>query len=643
MAIDCLVLGAGQDVGKSCVVVTINGKKIMFDCGMHMGHQNLQRFPDFSLLSKSGDFDSVLDCIVITHFHLDHIGALPYFTEVCGYNGPIYMTYPTKALAPIMLEDFRKVLEDRKENNYFTNEHILSCMKKVTALDLKQTVQVDKDLQIRAYYAGHVLGAAMVYASVGDAAMVYTGDYNMTPDRHLGAAQIDRLQLDLLITESTYATTYRDSKYVREREFLKAVHKCVANGGKVLIPTFALGRAQELCILLNDYWERVNLKVPIYFSSGLTIQANMYYKVLINWTSQRVKDTYASRNAFDFINARKFDHKLLDAPGPCVLFASPGMITGGFSLKAFTHWAPCETNLVTLPGYCAVGTVGHKLMSKDKPKKVDVGNNTQIDVRCQIQQLAFSPHTDAKGIIDLVKFLSPKNVMLVHGEKPNMDKLKGIIESELGISCSVPANTETVSFPSTNFIKADASNKFISSCLTPKFKFLKDEITEMSPLQVRDERVSEGILMNQKGQKVKIVHQDELLAMVGTEKSEVEFACCFALDLCSLKNALSISEEVNASDDNSIIRILNTKLSNEVAEFGVNDSVGCIEVNSFRLVICKNDKCPHRVSSGGSTESSERMFFCCKWSIVDKDIAWRVVSVTKNMDTCIVDSVMADV
>ncbi|GJV20835.1 cleavage and polyadenylation specificity factor subunit 3-II [Tanacetum coccineum] len=102
-----------------------------------------------------------------------------------------------------MLEDFRKVLEDSKENNYFTNEHILSCTKKalsliVTELDLKQTVHVDKDLQIRAYYARHVLGAAMVYASVGDAAMVYTGDYNMTPDRHLRAAQIERLQLDLI-------------------------------------------------------------------------------------------------------------------------------------------------------------------------------------------------------------------------------------------------------------------------------------------------------------------------------------------------------------------------------------------------------------------------------------------------------------
>ncbi|KAF5939302.1 hypothetical protein HYC85_023561 [Camellia sinensis] len=132
--------------------------------------------------------------------HLDHIGALPYFTEVCGYNGPIYMTYPTKALAPLMLEDYRRVMVDRRgEEEQFTSENIVQCMKKVTAVDLKQTVQVDKDLQIRAYYAGHVLGAAMIYAKVGDAAIVYTGDYNMTPDRHLGAAQIDRLRLDLLV------------------------------------------------------------------------------------------------------------------------------------------------------------------------------------------------------------------------------------------------------------------------------------------------------------------------------------------------------------------------------------------------------------------------------------------------------------
>jgi integrator complex subunit 11 len=150
---------------------------------------------------------------------LDHIGALPYFTEVCGYHGPVYMTYPTKALAPLMLEDYRKVMVDhRGEEEQYSYEDILRCMRKVIPLDLKQTIQVDKDLSIRAYYAGHVLGAAMIYAKVGDAAIVYTGDYNMTPDRHLGAAQIDRLKLDLLITE--YATNSNYSYALVHHVFL---------------------------------------------------------------------------------------------------------------------------------------------------------------------------------------------------------------------------------------------------------------------------------------------------------------------------------------------------------------------------------------------------------------------------------------
>jgi len=138
----------------------------------------------------------------------------------------------------------------------------------VTAVNLHQTVQVDEDFEIKAYYAGHVLGAAMFYVRVGSESCLYTGDYNTTPDRHLGAAQVDKLRVDLLITETTYATTIRDSKRLRERDFLKSVHDTVERGGKVLIPVFALGRAQELCILLETYWQRMNLSVPIYFSAG---------------------------------------------------------------------------------------------------------------------------------------------------------------------------------------------------------------------------------------------------------------------------------------------------------------------------------------------------------------------------------------
>ncbi|BFG17285.1 hypothetical protein CerSpe_035590 [Prunus speciosa] len=649
MAIDSLVLGAGQEVGKSCVVVTINGKRIMFDCGMHMGHLDHQRYPDFSLIPKpepDQNFDHALTCIIITHFHLDHVGALPYFTEVCGYRGPIYMTYPTKALAPIMLEDYRKVMVERRgEEEQFSSDHIAECMKKVIPVDLKQTVQVDKDLQIRAYYAGHVLGAAMFYAKVGDAAMVYTGDYNMTPDRHLGAAQIERLNLDLLISESTYGTTIRDSKYAREREFLRAVHKCVAGGGKVLIPTFALGRAQELCILLEDYWERMNLKVPIYFSAGLTLQANMYYKMLISWTSQKVKETYSTRNAFDFKNAHKFDRSMIDAPGPCVLFATPGMISGGFSLEVFKHWAPSEMNLVTLPGYCVAGTIGHKLMS-GKPTKIDLDKDTQIDVRCQIHHLSFSPHTDAKGIMDLIKFLSPKNVILVHGEKPKMATLKGKIQSELGIQCYDPANNETVSISSTHYVKALASDAFIRSCLNPNFKFSKssqeDEHGSNSRnnnstprLRVSDERVAEGVLVMERNKKAKVVHQDELLLMLGEKKHQVQFAYCCPVDIGNLgetKSSTTNDGQLCKSETCSrLLRQLSAKLSNEFSQGNIQDFEDHLQVESFHVSICLKNNCPYRLMDV-QNKSQEAAFFCCSWGMADEKLAWKIISICQNLN-----------
>jgi integrator complex subunit 11 len=136
----------------------MGGKNIMFDCGMHMGYDDARRFPDFSYVSRSGTLTHSIDCVIITHFHLDHCGALPYFSEMCGYDGPIYMTHPTKAICPILLEDYRKIAVERKgDSNFFTSQMIKDCMKKVIAINLHQTIQVDEDIQIKAYYAGHVL------------------------------------------------------------------------------------------------------------------------------------------------------------------------------------------------------------------------------------------------------------------------------------------------------------------------------------------------------------------------------------------------------------------------------------------------------------------------------------------------------
>ena len=158
---------------------------------------------------------------------------------------------------------------------------------------------------------------------------------------------------------------------------------------------FALGRAQELCILLETFWDRMNIKVPIYFSQGLTEKANHYYKLFISWTNQKIRNTFVQRNLFDFKHIKPFDRSYIENPGPMVVFATPGMLHAGLSLQIFKKWAGDENNMLIMPGYCVVGTVGHKVLSGQK--KIELDKKTVIDVNLSVQYLSFSAHADASG------------------------------------------------------------------------------------------------------------------------------------------------------------------------------------------------------------------------------------------------------
>uniref|UniRef100_A0A3Q2P410 Integrator complex subunit 11 n=1 Tax=Fundulus heteroclitus TaxID=8078 RepID=A0A3Q2P410_FUNHE len=506
-------LGAGQDVGRSCILVSIGGKNIMLDCGMHMGYNDDRRFPDFSYITQNGRLTDFLDCVIISHFHLDHCGALPYMSEMVGYDGPIYMTHPTKAICPILLEDFRKITVDKKgETNFFTSQMIKDCMKKVIPLNLHQTVQVDDELEIKAYYAGHVLGAAMVHIKVGSESVVYTGDYNLTPDRHLGAAWIDKCRPDILISESTYATTIRDSKRCRERDFLKKVHESVERGGKVLIPVFALGRAQELCILLETFWERMNLKAPIYFSTGLTEKANHYYKLFITWTNQKIRKTFVQRNMFEFKHIKAFDRSYADNPGPMVVFATPGMLHAGQSLQIFKKWAGNEKNMVIMPGYCVQGTIGHKILNGQR--KLEMEGRATLDVKLQVEYMSFSAHADAKGIMQLVRMAEPRSMLLVHGEAAKMEFLKGKIEQEFSIDCYMPANGETATVTTNPSVPVDIS-----------LNLLKREMALGGPLpDPKKPRAMHGTLI-MKENSMKLVSSEQALKELGLNEHQLRFTC----------------------------------------------------------------------------------------------------------------------
>uniref|UniRef100_A0AC35TUX5 Integrator complex subunit 11 n=1 Tax=Rhabditophanes sp. KR3021 TaxID=114890 RepID=A0AC35TUX5_9BILA len=462
---DLVCLGAGCDVGRSCVLLQIGGKNVMLDCGIHMGYEDAQKFPDFSFIGDGKALTDFIDCVLVSHFHTDHAGALPYMSEQVGYDGPIFMTQPTKAISAVLLEDFRKIATQYKgEKNFFTSEMIKRCMKKVRIVELHEIVQVDKELTIQAFYAGHVLGAVMFLITVGNESVLYTGDYNMTPDRHLGAAKIPySLKPTLLISESTYATTIRTSKRARERDFLSKVHETVNNGGKVLIPCFALGRVQELCILLDSYWDRMNLKIPMYFSQGLAYRATEYYRLFVNWTNEKVKNTFVERNMFEFKNIQPFNMDYAEDPGPMVVFSTPGMLHSGQSLKIFQKWCGDEKNMIIMPGYCTPGTVGHKVINGQKKIEMD---GKMYDIKIKPEYMSFSAHADAKGIMQLIQNVEPRNVMLVHGEGEKMKFLKKKIEAEFKIHVYMPQNGERITVKAEKEIRLNVPNGIIQECMS---------------------------------------------------------------------------------------------------------------------------------------------------------------------------------
>lgn len=293
-------------------------------------------------------------------------------------------------------------------------------------------------------------------------------------------------------------------------------------------------------------------------------------------------------------------------------------------------------------------------------------------VSSQIHQLAFSPHTDSKGIMDLVKFLSPKHVILVHGEKPKMVTLKERIHSELGIPCHDPANNETVSISSTLSIKAESSSTFIQSCSTPNFKFLKrnlnDKINskELSSkeggtssmfirrrsnphvkhlnrnldekfdsslscgpeIEVSDDRVNEGILVMEKGKKTKVVHQDELLLLLGEQEHEVRFANCSPIYFGSLDDTHVI---VCISRKSLWLSQLSSKLSSELSDRNVQNFGEYLQVESFTLSICSKESCPYRTTNRIENESAAA-FYCCSWLVADEVLAWQIISILEKHD-----------
>ncbi len=262
-------MGTGNEVGRSCIHVKYRNKQLLLDCGVHPAYTGLSSLPYLDLVDLSQ-----IDAVLITHFHLDHAAALPFLTEKTNFKGKVYMTHPTKAILKWLLNDYIRIINSSSEEDFYSEKDLENCYSKITPIDYHQEIKIC-GLKFHALNAGHVLGAAMFLIEIEQTKLLYTGDFSREDDRHLKSAESPGCKLDILVTESTYGTQCHLPRVERESRFIKVVTDVAERGGKCLLPVFALGRAQELLLILEEHWEE-NSKlrhIPIYYASALAKNA----------------------------------------------------------------------------------------------------------------------------------------------------------------------------------------------------------------------------------------------------------------------------------------------------------------------------------------------------------------------------------
>lgn len=492
-------LGGCNEVGRSCHIIEYKNKVIMLDSGVHPGLSGMNSLPFFD------DYDlSKVDILLISHFHLDHAASLPYVMQQTSFRGRVFMTHATKAIYRWLLSDFVRVTsllgsgdEGRSMNgsqnsgttsaNLYTDEDLMSSFDKIETIDYHSTMEIE-GIRFTAYHAGHVLGACMYFVEIGGLKVLFTGDYSREEDRHLKVAEVPPTRPDILITESTFGTATHEPRLEKETRMMKNIHSTILKGGRILMPVFALGRAQELLLILEEYWslnEDIQ-NVNIYYASNLARKCMAVYQTYTSIMNEKIRLSASSSektNPFQFkhIKSIKSIDKIQDM-GPCVVVASPGMLQSGVSRQLLERWAPDPKNAVILTGYSVEGTMAKELLAE--PHTIPSITNPEVSIprRLSIDEISFAAHVDFQQNAGFIEEVGPKKIILVHGDSNPMGRLKSALLSryssrkgtEEEVKVFNPRNCEELLIG----IKGAKIAKVVGSLAEAEIMLLKDALSK---------------------------------------------------------------------------------------------------------------------------------------------------------------------
>ncbi|MCL7384956.1 MAG: beta-CASP ribonuclease aCPSF1 [Thaumarchaeota archaeon] len=450
------ILGSGRQVGRSAILLQTNESKILLDCGVAVGSTNkLDMLPRFDAYPSI--FDE-LDAVIATHAHLDHTGAIPYLFKY-GYKGPVYCSEPTLPLMTMEQLDFINVAEKEGLFPLYNENDVKTAVQHTITLKYGSVTSITPDVRITMYNAGHILGSSVVHIHIGEGLynIVYTSDFKFENTRTLDACAHKFLRAETLMMESTYGAT--PIPFTREEsEALLAdyIKQTIEAGGKVLIPVPAVGRAQEIMLVLNDLLNSKSIpEVPIYLD-GLVIEATAIYTAFPEYLSKELQDMMESQgnvfmsDYFTPVKSHSQREEVLNTEGPAIVISTSGMLEGGPVLNYLKEFANDEKNMLIFVSYQVEGTLGRKLLKGIREVSFidEKGKAEVLNVKLRIEKVdGFSGHSSRQQLLNYLKKFTPKpkNVILLHGEVKAIESLAESASKIITANIYTPKNLETIS------------------------------------------------------------------------------------------------------------------------------------------------------------------------------------------------------
>ncbi len=449
-------LGAFQEVGRSCILVETSESKIILDAGIHPGAKNTwDGYPRFDWADIGLN---EIDAVVLSHAHLDHMGFLPALYKL-GYDGPVYCTEPTLPLMTLLQTDFVKIAQMEGGRILYDPKDIRDVIQHTITIPYGTVTDVSPDIKLVFNNAGHILGSATVHLHIGEGVhnIVYTGDYKYGRTQLFDSATWNYPRVETLITESTYGAK-EDIMPPREEvelNFVNSINSVLKEGGKVLIPIPAVGRAQEIILVIDQHMRNKVLTEAPVFLEGMISEATAIHVSYAEYLSRDLRFKMLDQGINPFVSEyfTSIEHpsnrEEALREGPAIIMATSGMLEGGPVLQYFEEIAPKDRNEILFVSYQVQGTLGRRVLDGARQASL-LGENGKIkivDVNCKVEKVeGFSGHSDYNQIIRFVGKMMPKlqQVIVNHGEKRKVENLAYVIQRIYRVPTLKPAVQEAI-------------------------------------------------------------------------------------------------------------------------------------------------------------------------------------------------------